>query len=82
MKNEAIELYREELENLLGKIFLGDITPLVYTILKDSNNLDVLLKELSGETICKTEDKDFTETIQPPRAVTFEEWFNSQPKVE
>ena len=74
MKESNTELYREELEELTGKLYRGDITPLMYDLLKDSMNLGDLLFELTGEKPIE----QMEETIERPQAtMSFEDWFNS-----
>jgi hypothetical protein len=68
------DLYKEELEELTGKIYNGDLTPLVFDLLKESPYLDVLLHELTGKEItAKPED----EVQQPTAAPKFEDWFKN-----
>ena len=42
-------LYHDELEDLLGIIYNGDVTPLVYDLLKNTEDLPALLKYLNIE---------------------------------
>ena len=65
------DLVKEELENLTGKIYNGDLTPLVFNLLENSDDLKGLLKQLTGESI-KTLQEDTVE--QPKAAPKFEEW--------
>lgn len=43
------KLYQEELEELTGKIFAGDLTPLVYELLKNSPEKEKLVTFLGGK---------------------------------
>lgn len=67
--NDA-KLYQEELEELTGKIFVGDLTPLVYDLLKDTNDLPALIKHLGGVVV---EQDDTPTDVQP--LPSFEELF-------
>ena len=48
-KSNIQKLYQEELEGLTGKVFVGDLTPLVFDVLKASPHLDKLLVYLDKE---------------------------------
>lgn len=64
--------YQEELEDLTGKIFIGDLTPLVYDVLKDSKDITSLLQYLTGQDV----DVNAEESVrQPEAAPNFDEWF-------
>ena len=43
------KLYQVELEELTGKIYSGDFTPLVYDLLKDARDKEALLVALGGK---------------------------------
>lgn len=49
MDTVNIKLYQEELEELTGKIFAGDLTPLVYELLKKSSEKEKLILALGGK---------------------------------
>ena len=49
MNTTDIKLYQEELEELTGKIYAGDFTPLVYELLKSTSAKDNLILALGGE---------------------------------
>lgn len=42
------EIIKDELEYLTGKLYRGDITPIVYDLVKDSNYLKALLIDLGS----------------------------------
>ena len=67
------ELFKEDIECLTGKIFQGNITPLVYEILKDTKDLKGLLNFLND-----TVTLDIEQSIpQVKAAPDFTEWFNT-----
>lgn len=73
------DLYKEELEELTGKLYRGDLTPLVYDLLKDSNDLKSLLAYLKSEDI----EEDVKPEIERPKpAPSFNNWFNNFPTAE
>lgn len=73
------DLVKEELENLTGKIYNGDLTPLVFNLLENSTDLQGLLKQLTGETI-NTLQEDTVE--QPKSAPNFENWLKGCLRIE
>ena len=83
MKNKVI---LEELEFLTGKMLRGDITPLMYQLIKDSPFLDdfideygVYLTEDNREYVSKQRnDKDTSENSS--RGFDFEEWLGNSGK--
>lgn len=78
MKNKNINLYKDELEEITGKLYNGDLTPLVYDLLKTSEDLESLLLYLTGEEVAKVE-----EVVNVPKpAPSFENWFNNFPTAE
>lgn len=69
------DLCKLELENLTGKIYSGDPTPLVYDLLKNSTKLPKLYEVLVNK---KLEEETSVETTNGPSAMgSFEELFNS-----
>lgn len=71
------ELYKEELEELSGKIYNGDLTPIVFDLLKDTTDVKGLLNYLNA-TI---EEDEKMKIVTPTTGVTFEELFNNSPKI-
>lgn len=68
-------IFQNELEAITGMIFKGDITPVVFDLLKDSPNLDKLYTSLTNEVIeSKDDNKDVLEVEAAP---SFENWFSS-----
>ena len=67
------ELYKEEIEELTGKVFNGDLTPLIFDILKGSVFKEDLIEELTGEKFVVSKENEVVE-IEP--VLDFEEWFN------
>lgn len=78
MKENNTSLYKAELEDISGKIYNGELTPLVFELLKDSPHLEDLLKELTGSSIL---DKPEVHIEKPVSAPKFEEWFNGFQKL-
>lgn len=68
------DIYQDEIEELTGKIFKGDLTPLVYDLFKDSNDIEGLIKYLTGEIIEKEKEDEVVKPVAAPR---FEDWFRS-----
>jgi len=75
-----VDLYRDELEELTGKIYRGDLTPLVYDLLKDSNDIKGLLHYLNKEEVIEV--KEISEVSKPESAPNFAEWFSQFPKAK
>ena len=75
MKEEG--LYREELEALTSKLYKGDFTPLIYDVLKDSDDLPALLKYLTGQEI----EEEIVTVVQTDSAPSFEDWFRDFTKI-
>lgn len=75
---DSREIYYEELENITGKLFKGDITPLVYDLLKDSTDLSGLILHLTGKEV---EVKNEVKVQTPKSAPSFDDWFNSCQKI-
>lgn len=72
-----VEVFYEELESLTGKIFQGDLTPIVFDLLKESQSVEDLLRYLKKE---ENSDVDSNETQDAVRKESynrpcFEEWF-------
>lgn len=70
--NNVVEMYHEELEDITGKIYEGDITTLVFDLLAKSNHLDSLYKELKGEEFVK--EAEYVQVV-PEASPKFTEWF-------
>lgn len=67
--------YIEDLEGYVGRLTKGDITPLVYLLLKDTKDKKGLLEYLRGK-----EEEDEQE-IGTDSKVSFEELFNQGQEV-
>lgn len=72
-------IYKAELESLTGKVFNGDITPIVFDLLKDSKHVVELVKylskgELSNVVINKPNNAVRKEDYDRP---CFEKWFSN-----
>lgn len=65
------DLYKEELESLTHKIYTGDLTPLVFEILKTSPDKKALVEYLTHEDIVIEEEI----VKAPTSAPTFSDWF-------
>lgn len=71
--------YKTELESLSGKVFNGDITPIVFDLLKDSKHIDKLIEHL------RKGDKKHVNNNKPNNTVRkkdydrpcFEKWFSN-----
>lgn len=74
MQKSSREIYTSELEELTGKIFMGDITPLVFDLIKDSLFKEELIKELTGEefSIPKENNVEVVKSVED-----FDSWFSS-----
>lgn len=64
------QLFKEELEDLTGKIYKGDFTPLLFDLVKDSPNIKSLIKELHGTII-----EEQNTTVMPKASISFDELF-------
>lgn len=64
-------LYKSELEHLIGRLYRGDMTVMVYFLLKDTPDMDSLLEYLTGESP-KSDLEKVDDEIHTP---TFKEWF-------
>ncbi len=53
MRKISEALYKEEIEELLGKLFSGNITCITYELLKDTTDMDALITYLTGEEVSK-----------------------------
>ena len=49
MNTPKYDLYQKELEELTGKIYSGDLTPLVYDLLKNTSDKHALLLYLGAD---------------------------------
>lgn len=74
MKTTDLSLYQMELEEITGKVFTGDFTPLVYDMLKNSKAKDILIRELGGTPPKKEAPKT---TKAETSFVSFEKLFNN-----
>lgn len=68
------KIYKEELEEIIGTLYRGDMTVMVYTLLKDTNDISSLLEYLTGE---RPESNSGTNTEKIIRSPSFEDWFNT-----
>ncbi len=66
--------YKNELEELVGKLYNGDMTVLVYELLKDTHDMDSLLEYLTGERPESNLDVVEEEIHNTPN---FRDWFSS-----
>lgn len=71
------DVVHQELEDLTGKLFKGDITPIVFDILKDTADVKGLLKYLN----VVVEEENKTETKNEQEHPSFESLFNNSPIV-
>lgn len=68
------DIYKDEVEDLTGKIFKGDLTPLIYNLFQDSRDIEGLIEYLTGEII----EKDIKDNVvKPVAAPDFETWFDN-----
>ena len=49
MNSNKVDLYQKELEELTGKIYSGDVTPLIYDLLKSTSEKEALLTYLGAK---------------------------------
>lgn len=73
------DFYKEEIEYLTGKLYNGDMTPLIFDLLKESCDPKGLLKYLTGEEI---KEKQVEAVTTPTAAPSFEQWFKSCKRIE
>lgn len=71
------KVIQEDIECITGKCYVGDITPLVYLLLKDTQYKDELLRYLGYKKI-----KPEKERSETPKKLTFDELFGNSPIVE
>lgn len=69
--------YMEELEALTGTVYRGDITPVVFELLKNTHDMKGLLSFLNKEI---TEVKE-EQIVQPTPCLSLEEVFGNCPTV-
>ncbi len=70
-------VYQEELEALTGKVFTGDMSPIVFDLLSPTHNLASLYNYLTGvklqnDNVNNTRDTLREESNNRP---SFEKWF-------
>lgn len=73
MNKESLETYKSELEELTGKVFSGDLTPMVFDLVKESVFKTELIKELTGEDFIVERDD---EPAELETVVEFDDWFS------
>ena len=64
--------YKSELEYVTGKIYSGDMTVMVYYLLKDTQDMDSLMEYLTGERP-GSNSEIIEEKIQ--KSPSFQDWF-------
>lgn len=69
------EIVKQELEELTGKVIKGDITPILFDLIAESEYLGDLFYELSGTELTSEEVAVRTES----KTVDFDSWFNQCP---
>lgn len=74
MHKNSLDIYKSELEELTGKVYRGDLTPMVFDLIKESLFKEVLIKELSGEDFIVEMN---AETVEFEEVLNFDDWFNS-----
>lgn len=75
LKISIDELYRQEVECYTHKLSNGDLTPLVYDILKDTNDAESLLAYLGYQ------NKEKDENVVAQKSRTFTELFEQSVEV-
>lgn len=76
--SKSQELFQREVEALTGKVYNGDVTPLVYEVLQSSSHLDKLLVYLRKENepnVCNNESHT-TLREEGNNRPCFKEWFS------
>jgi hypothetical protein len=70
------DIFHEELEDLTGVLFKGNITPLVYDLLKDTRDIKGLLKYLDEEVP--------NDTVDEPKhhSISFDDLFSASPLIK
>lgn len=71
-------LVKSEIEFLTGKLYNGDLTPVVYELFKDTkdrNGLLCVLQEVTGEHVYRNDTIE-TEDQKDNHRLSFEEWFS------
>lgn len=71
--NERDHAYKIELEAITGKLYKGDMTVMLYHLLKNTQDMDSLLEYLTG--VCSESNSDSTEEIHV--APNFSDWFKT-----
>ena len=76
------QLYNTELEVLLGTLISGDLTPIVYKLLKDTPYTECLLEYLKGvkPDVC-TEQSIETEDSENNDGESLAQWFSQFERV-
>lgn len=76
------QVYTTELEVLLGKLISGDLTPIVYTLLKDTPYKECLLEYLKGAKpdVC-TKQSIKTEDSENNNGESLAQWFSQFERV-
>lgn len=71
--------YQDELEALTGKVYSGDLTPVVYDLLADSPHLSSLYTHLTGEKIHNDNDNNTHKALREKSSdrPCFEKWFRN-----
>lgn len=74
MRKISEALYKEEIEELLGKLFSGNITCITYELLKDTTDMEALITYLTGEEVSKGEEVREEPSHNSP---SFDSWFST-----
>ena len=75
-----VDVFYEELESLTGKVFKGDITPVVFNLLKTGNHVEELLRYLRDDEEGADDYNNTTENAvrkESNNRPCFEEWFSN-----
>lgn len=72
-------IHQLELESLSNKVFTGDITPIVFDLLKESRHLEDLVSFLSKGDKTHDSNNNTQETVRKEdyNRPCFEEWFRN-----
>lgn len=78
--NNIDDIYRQELESLTGKVYTGDITPVVFDLLSETRYLENLYQYLTGGNISYVDNNNDTDTVVREKSndrPCFKEWFRN-----
>lgn len=72
-----LDKYQDEIELITGKVYNGDLTPIVFDLVKDSRHLDSLYQYLTGEILKHDINNNTGKVVraQDSDRPCFEKWF-------